>query len=70
MVSIAKCFSNLGSTLRGFIVVASSVFVYTKTILLCKILVGNTQTLELHRADAGYAVFMIRLNPTPDPQSR
>lgn len=49
---------------------ASSVFVYTKTILLCKILVGNTQTFELHRADAGYAVFMIRLNLTPDPQSR
>ena len=24
-------------------------------ILLCKILVGNTQTLELHRVDAGYA---------------
>lgn len=38
--------------------------------LRCKILVGKSQTLELHRADAGYAVFMIRLNPTPDPQSR
>ena len=32
MVSIAKCFSNLGSSLRGFIVVASNVFVYTKTL--------------------------------------
>ena len=38
--------------------------------LRCKIIVGKSQTLELHRADAGYAVFMIRLNPTPDPQSR
>ena len=34
---------------------ASSVFVYTKTILRCKILVGNTQTLDLHCADAGCA---------------
>jgi len=25
-------------------------------ILLCKILVGNTQTLELHRTDAGCAI--------------
>ena len=29
MVSIAKCFSNLGSALRGFIVVASRADVYT-----------------------------------------
>ena len=34
---------------------ASSVFVYTKTILRCKILVGDTQTLELHPLDAGLA---------------
>ena len=34
---------------------ASSVFVYTKTILRCKILVGNTQTLELHPMDADLA---------------
>ena len=34
---------------------ASSVFVYTKTILRCKILVGKSQTLELHRTDAGCA---------------
>ena len=34
---------------------ASSVFVYTKTILRCKMLVGKSQTLELHRADAGCA---------------
>ena len=34
---------------------ANSVFVYTKTILRCKILVGNTQTLELHPLDAGLA---------------
>ncbi len=32
---------------------ASSVFVYTKTILRCKILVGKSQTLELHPVDAG-----------------
>lgn len=35
---------------------ASSVFVYTKTILRCKILVGKSQTLELHRTDAGCAI--------------
>ena len=35
--------------------VASSVFVYTKTILRCKMLVGKSQTLELHPTDAGYA---------------
>lgn len=34
---------------------ASSVFVYTKTILRCKMLVGKSQTLELHPTDAGYA---------------
>ena len=34
---------------------ANSVFVYTKTILRCKILVGNTQTLELHPMDADLA---------------
>ena len=35
---------------------ASSVFVYTKTILRCKMLVGKSQTFsDLHRSDAGYA---------------
>ena len=35
---------------------ASSVFVYTKTILRCKMLVGKSQTLsDLHRTDAGCA---------------
>ena len=34
---------------------ASSVFVYTKTILRCKMLVGKSQTLELHPMDAGLA---------------
>ena len=38
------------------IVPASSVFVYTKTILRCKMLVGKSQTLsDLHRTDAGCA---------------
>ena len=42
---------------------ASSVFVYTKTILRCKILVGKSQTLSnLHRPDAGCA--MESLNST------
>ena len=42
---------------------ASSVFVYTKTILRCKILVGKSQTLSnLHRPSAGYA--MESLNST------
>ena len=36
---------------------ASSVFVYTKTILRCKMLVGKSQTLELHPMDAGYAFY-------------
>ena len=41
----------------------SSVFVYTKTILRCKILVGKSQTLSnLHRPDAGCA--MESLNST------
>jgi hypothetical protein len=65
MVSIAKCFSNLGSTLRGFIVVASradvyttsasasNVSVYTNTICVAKCLLGNPQALELHPMDAG-----------------
>ena len=35
------------------LVPASNADVYTSAILRCKILVGNTQTLELHRADAG-----------------
>ena len=51
--------------MRGFIVVASradvyttsasasNVFVYTKTLLRCKMLAGNTQALELHRFGAG-----------------
>jgi hypothetical protein len=43
----------LESALRGFIVVASNVFVYTKTLLRCKMLAGNTQALELHRFGAG-----------------
>lgn len=35
---------------------ASSVFVYTKTILRCKMLVGKSQTLsDLHRTDADCA---------------
>ena len=35
---------------------ASSVFVYTKTILRCKMLVGKSQTLcVLHPVDAGCA---------------
>ena len=42
---------------------ASSVFVYTKTILRCKILVGKSQTLSnLHRPGAGCA--MESLNST------
>ena len=45
--------------MRGFIAPASNVFVYTKYIqrpfLLCKILVGNTQTRELHPMDADLA---------------
>ena len=42
---------------------ASSVFVYTKTILCCKILVGKSQTLSnLHRPGAGCA--MESLNST------
>ena len=44
---------------------ASSVFVYTKTILRCKILVGKSQTLELHPMDAGYAFFAKRSFSTP-----
>ena len=36
---------------------ASSVFVYTKTILRCKMLVGKSQTLELHPTDAGCAFY-------------
>ena len=37
---------------------ASSVFVYTKTILRCKMLVGKSQTLsDLHRSGAGCAFF-------------
>ena len=35
------------------VVPASNGFVYTKPILHCKMLVGNTQTLELHLLDAG-----------------
>ena len=36
---------------------ASSVFVYTKTILRCKILVGKSQTLSnLHRPGSGCAM--------------
>ena len=42
---------------------ASSVFVYTKTILRCTILVGKSQTLSnLHRPGAGCA--MESLNST------
>ena len=37
------------------ITLASNGFVYTKPILRCKMLVGNTQALELHRVDAGFA---------------
>ena len=44
---------------------ASSVFVYTKTILRCKMLVGKSQTLELHPTDAGYAFFAKRSFSTP-----
>ena len=44
---------------------ASSVFVYTKTILRCKMLVGKSQTLELHPMDAGYAFFAKRSFSTP-----
>ena len=44
---------------------ASSVFVYTKTILRCKMLVGKSQTLELHPMDAGYAFFAKRFFRTP-----
>ena len=44
---------------------ASSVFVYTKTILRCKMLVGKSQTLELHPMDAGYALFAKRSFSTP-----
>ena len=41
----------------------------------CKTLVGKSQPLsDLYRAGAGqasfYAVFMVLINPTPDPQSR
>ena len=34
---------------------ASNGFVYTKPLLRCKMLVGKSQTLELHRSDAGLA---------------
>lgn len=44
---------------------ANSVFVYTKTILRCKMLVGKSQTLELHPMDAGYAFFAKRSFSTP-----
>ena len=47
--------------MRDFIVPASSVFVYTKTISRCKMLVGKSQTLELHRADAGCAISLLLL---------
>ncbi|EFQ07962.1 hypothetical protein HMPREF9436_00513 [Faecalibacterium cf. prausnitzii KLE1255] len=50
---------------KAFIAVASSVFVYTKTILRCKMLVGKSQTLELHPMDAGYAFFAKRSFSTP-----
>ena len=35
---------------------ASNVSVYTNTICFAKYLLGSTQTLELHRADAGCAI--------------
>lgn len=41
---------------------ASSVFVYTKTILRCKMLVGKSQTLELHLTGAGCAFFAKRFS--------
>ena len=34
-------------------------------ILLCKILVGNTQTLELHPGDADYAIASLLKNKSP-----
>ena len=46
-------FQILESMLRGFIASASNVSVYTNTICVAKRLLGSTQTLELHRADAG-----------------
>ena len=33
--------------------------------LLCKILVGNTQTLELHPGDADYAIASLLKNKSP-----
>ena len=39
--------------MKGFIAPASNVSVYTNTICVAKILVGDTQTLELHPMDAG-----------------
>ena len=43
---------------------ASSVFVYTKTILRCKMLVGDTQARELHPVDAGCAIASLdRIEP-------
>jgi len=38
-------------------IVASSADVYTSAILRCKMLAGNSQTLELHPLDAGFAFF-------------
>lgn len=41
---------------------ASSVFVYTKTILRCKILVGKSQTLfDRHRFGAGCAIALLKI---------
>jgi len=64
--SILLCFGNRHNHITVFdeTVFVSSMTLYQQAmqtyihllILLCKILVGNTQTLELHRTDAGCAI--------------
>ena len=52
-IILAKWFSNLGSVLRGLIVLARG---YTKTIFALPNTCWEIQKLELHRHDAGYVM--------------
>ena len=59
-IILAKWFSNLGSVLKGLIVLARG---YTKTIFALPNTCWESQTLELHPVDAGCAIAsLIRSN--------